>query len=217
MGCAGARSERPGSRSAARAAPALQAFGPGSRRAVCGYDPWVNGILRSGRQRAGSLSAALALAALGAARTEAQSGGDLAHAGLELATVIERVVEAKQNDGATKLELLPVAAAAAGDEVVYTVTFTNVSKQAVDNVRITNPIPSELRYLPNSASGPGSDVLYSVDGGLNFGAPKELTVTADDGSRRAADASDYTHIRWLLKAPLDAGAKGFARFRAVVR
>jgi len=36
-------------------------------------------------------------------------------------------------------------------------------------------------------------------------------------ARRTADASDYTHIRWVLKAPLDAGAKGFARFSAVVR
>jgi uncharacterized repeat protein (TIGR01451 family) len=177
----------------------------------------VNGILMTRRQGTGWFAAALSLVALAAARTDAQSGGDSAHDGIELATVIEKVVEAKQSDGATKVELLPVAVAAPGDEVVYTVTFTNVSKQAADNVRITNPIPSELRYLPNSAFGPGSEVLYSVDGGLTYGAPKELTVTADDASRRPADASDYTHIRWVLKAPLDAGAKGFARFRAVVR
>ncbi len=58
-------------------------------------------------------------------------------------------------------------------------------------------------------------MLFSVDGGRTYGAPKELTVKAADGSQRTADAADYTHIRWVLKAPLDAGAKGFARFRAV--
>ena len=159
--------------------------------------------------------AALALCALASA--SAQQGGDPAQGNLELTTVVEKVVEVKQGDGATKTALVPVDVALPGDEVVYTVSFKNVSKQAADNIRITNPIPSEMRYLASSAFGPGSEVLYSVDGGLTYGAPKELMVKADDGSRRMADASDYTHIRWVLKAPLDAGAKGFARFRAVVR
>jgi len=161
-------------------------------------------------------SAALALCALASASAFAQSG-DAARGNLELSTIVEKVVETKEGDGATKTQLLAVDVALPGDEVVYTVSFKNVSKQAADNIRITNPIPSEMRYLANSAFGPGSEVLYSVDGGQTYGVPKELTVKADDGSRRAADASDYTHIRWVLKAPLDSGAKGFARFRAVVR
>jgi uncharacterized repeat protein (TIGR01451 family) len=158
--------------------------------------------------------AALALCAAAGAQAEI---GDPAQGNLALSTVVEKVVEVTQPDGATRTELVPVDVALPGDEVVYTVSFANVSKQAADNIRITNPIPSEMRYLANTAFGPGSEVLYSVDGGLTYGAPKELTIEADDGSRRAADASDYTHIRWVLKAPLDAGAKGFARFRAVVR
>jgi uncharacterized repeat protein (TIGR01451 family) len=160
------------------------------------------------------LCAALALSA--AAGAQAQPS-DPAQGNLELSTLVEKVVEVTQGDGATKTELVPVEVALPGDEVVYTVTFSNVSKQPADNIRITNPIPSEMRYLANTAFGPGSNVLYSVDGGLTYGAPKELTVMADDGSQRAADASDYTHIRWVLDAPLDSGAKGFARFRAVVR
>jgi uncharacterized repeat protein (TIGR01451 family) len=151
-----------------------------------------------------------------AAQAHAQSF-DAANGVLELATLVEKVVAAPQADGTTKPGLEPAEYTAPGDEIVFTVTFTNVSVRAADHVRITNPIPGEMRYLPSSASGPGSEVLYSADGGLTFGTPKELTVTADDGSRRAADASDYTHIRWILRAPLDAGAKGFVRFRAVVR
>ena len=157
----------------------------------------------------------LALGALTCA--SAQQDSDPTRGNLELTTVVEKIVEVKQKDGATKTQLLAVDVALPGDEVVYTVSFTNVSKQAADNIRITNPIPSDLRYLPNSAFGPGTEVLYSVDGGLTFASPKELTVASDSGARRTADASDYTHIRWVLKAPLDAGAKGFARFSAVVR
>lgn len=157
-----------------------------------------------------------AMLALGAA-VGAQAQNDPTLGPLELSTVIEKIVEVQQPDGATKSELIPVDVALPGDEVVYTVSFTNVSKQPADDIRITNPIPSEMRYLASSAFGPGSEVLYSVDGGFSYGAPKELKVKADDGSQRAADAADYTHIRWVLKAPLDAGAKGFARFRAIVR
>jgi uncharacterized repeat protein (TIGR01451 family) len=172
------------------------------------------------RHSARSVWVALALCGLASAAAQQSSdvaGGNAAGGNLELSTVVEKVVEVKQGDGATKTDLVPVDVALPGDEVVYTVSFENVGKQAADNIRITNPIPSEMRYLANSAFGPGSDVLYSVDGGLTYGSPKELTVKADDGSARVADAADYTHIRWLMKAPLDAGAKGFARFRAVVR
>jgi uncharacterized repeat protein (TIGR01451 family) len=104
-----------------------------------------------------------------------------------------------------------------GDEVVYTIAFENKNRLAVDNVRITNPIPPRMRYLENSAFGPGADVLYSVDGGKTYGKPSELIVATEEGVSHLAAATDYTHIRWVLKAPLEAGAKGFARFRAVLR
>lgn len=136
---------------------------------------------------------------------------------LSLRTVVEKVVETKDADGATKTELVPAASAVPGDQVVYTVTFKNVSAQAADNIRITNPIPAEMQYVADTASGPGSDVLYSVDGGKTYGRAGELFVTDADGTRRQAGPADYTHIRWVLKSPLAAGAQGFARFRATVR
>jgi uncharacterized repeat protein (TIGR01451 family) len=166
---------------------------------------------RRGLWGAGWAVVAACLAASGHAQLS-----DAVRGSLELATIVEKVVEVPQPDGATKAALVPIAVAAAGDEVVYTVTFVNVGTQPADSVRITNPIPSEMRYLAGTAFGPGSDVLYSVDGGLTFGAPKELLVRAGDGTPRTADAADYTHIRWVLRSPLDPRAKGFARFRAVV-
>jgi uncharacterized repeat protein (TIGR01451 family) len=104
-----------------------------------------------------------------------------------------------------------------GDEVVYTIAFTNVSTTPAQNIRISTPIPPTMRYFAGTAAAPGSKVLYSVDGGRTYGAPAELFVAAPDGATHSAEAADYTHVRWVLDAPLDAGAKGFARFRAIVR
>jgi uncharacterized repeat protein (TIGR01451 family) len=147
----------------------------------------------------------------------AQVGSQASRRGLQLQTVIEKILNVTDADGQAQTKLVPVAATVPGEEIVYTVTFINVSAQVVESIRITSPIPAELRYLADTAFGPGSEVLYSVDGGRAYGLPAELLVAAGDGSQRPAEAGDYTHIRWVLKAPLDAGAKGFTRFRAVVR
>ncbi|RPI62574.1 MAG: hypothetical protein EHM50_03725 [Lysobacterales bacterium] len=103
------------------------------------------------------------------------------------------------------------------DELIVTVRFTNSSDDVVDSIRITSPVPADVQYVAQSASGPGSEVLFSVDNGRTFGRPGELTLPAPDGGVHGADASDYTHVRWVLHAPLDAGATGIARFRAVPR
>src|SRR5689334_14193384 len=102
------------------------------------------------------------------------------------------------------------------DQLIVNVRFTNLSEHVLDSLRITCPVPSDLSYVPQSASGPGSDVLFSVDSGRTFGRPEELTIATPDGVR-SAEAADYTHVRWILRAPLDAGALGVARFRAVPR
>ncbi len=135
---------------------------------------------------------------------------------VRLGTVVEKVVPARDGQ-APALAPVPPASASSGDELVYTVTFSNVTAQPADQVRITNPLPAGVRYVADTATGPGAEVLYSVDGGATFGAPAELTVVAADGGRRNADTADYTHIRWQLSAPLAAGATGFVRFSAVVR
>ena len=100
---------------------------------------------------------------------------------------------------------------------MLSVEFTNTSEQVIDAVRITSPVPANVRYVADSASGPGSEALFSVDQGRTFAQPKELTIVGADGVSRAADAALYTHVRFVLDAPLDAGATGIARFRAVPR
>ena len=139
-----------------------------------------------------------------------------ARAGLELATRIEKIVGAGADKPDGRAKLVPPENLSPGDELVITVSFLNTTQHALDGVRITQPIPPTMRYVEGSGVGPGSLVLYSVDGGATYGQPSELAVTAD-GARRAATAADYTQVRWLIKAPLAAGARAFVRFRATVR
>ena len=120
-------------------------------------------------------------------------------------------------DKADARKLVPADDLAPGDELVITVTFLNTTPQALDGVRITQPIPPSLRYVEGSGVGPGSEVLYSADGGSTYGQPNELRVLTPEGVRRVATPNDYTQVRWLIKAPLAAGARAFVRFRATVR
>lgn len=147
-----------------------------------------------------------------------QLPGARARAGLELTTRVEKILAGGGADKAdARPRLVPADDLSPGDELVVTVTFLNTAQHALDGVRITQPIPPRMRYVEGSAVGPRSEVLYSVDGGETYGQPNELGVVAADGVRRAARASDYTDVRWLIKTPLAAGARAFVRFRATVR
>lgn len=118
---------------------------------------------------------------------------------------------------ASQLEPAGGDAAASGRELVVSVRFTNATAHVMDGVRVTSAVPAGASYVPDSASGPGADVLFSIDGGRTFGRPDELEVADAEGVERTAQADEYTHVRWILRAPLDAGAAGVARFRAVRR
>jgi hypothetical protein len=149
----------------------------------------------------GALLALIAFAAVAQAPRPARGG-------LQLSSTLEPVA-AKAADGDD--------APPAGAEFVLSVEFTNTSEHVLDAVRITSPVPRHLRYVVDSASGPGSEAMFSVDEGQTFGQPADLTIVGADGRARAAEAAEYTHVRFVLDAPLDAGATGIARFRVVSR
>ena len=134
---------------------------------------------------------------------------------LIVSSALERI--AATADAETSVEIAADTVASHADEVIVSIRFTNTSSHVVDSIRITSSVPADLRYRANSASAPGGDVLFSVDGARSFGRPDELTVASADGEVRAADPAEYTHVRWVLREPLDAGATGIARFLAVPR
>lgn len=158
----------------------------------------------------GALLAALALAV--AAQTAESPRG-----GLRVSSTLERIAPKVAEGGDAVLDVAAPTVTSQADELVLSVEFTNTSEQVIDAVRITSPVPADVRYVADSASGPGSAALFSVDQARTFARPEELKIVGADGVARAADAASYTHVRFVLDAPLDAGATGIARFRAVPR
>jgi uncharacterized repeat protein (TIGR01451 family) len=137
-------------------------------------------------------------------------GGDAASA-LRLTTTLEKVVEETGADGAVRYTLSSDLSRAPGDQFILTVRFANVSGVTTDDVRITTAVPDGMGYVADSATGPGGLVLFSTDGGRTFGTPQELAARTAGGS--AAQPAPYTHVRWVLEAPLEPGATGFVRLR----
>lgn len=136
---------------------------------------------------------------------------------LRVSSTLERIGPAAVNAGDVAPDVAAAAVASPADELVLSLKFTNASEQVVDAVRITSPVPPGVRYAADSASGPGSEALFSADHGGTFGRPEEIFIVSADGVARVADAAEYTHVRFVLDAPLDAGATGLARFRVVPR
>ena len=132
---------------------------------------------------------------------------------LKVTTTVQKEELMVSQNGEEKRELVEAASVVPGDSVVYTITFENVSAESAENVTITNPVPVNLTYEVGSAFGPGTVIQFSVDGGKEYGTADELTVT-NNGEVRKAGPEDYTHIRWVMKSDLEAGAQGVARFRA---
>jgi uncharacterized repeat protein (TIGR01451 family) len=131
--------------------------------------------------------------------------------GLSIATQAERRV---QINGA--IEYVPADQLHVGDEIFYTLRVRNSDNTARETI-IVKPIPRNTRYVPNSATGPGVVVDFSVDGGVTFAPAEQLLAHAAGNVTRPATVDDYTHIRWRLRHPLASGATALLRFRAVLR
>ena len=128
-------------------------------------------------------------------------------------TIVQKEEVSVDASGDRTTRLVDASTVVPGDEVIYTVTFSNISEEPAENVVITNPLPAELTYIQGSAFGPGAEIVFSVDGGQSFASAGDLSVI-EDGVKRAATAKDFTHIRWVMTNDIAIGSQGVARFRA---
>jgi uncharacterized repeat protein (TIGR01451 family) len=153
---------------------------------------------------------ALALAAVASRATAADPG----------CIVVQNIAEMEQtvtdSKGVKSVKLVPAVKVVPGDTVIYTVKFRNRCDKPAENVSVDNPVPEHMAYVAGSAVGPNTEVLFSIDSGYTFAKPEVLRKKDSDGTERAARASEYTNIRWVMRHPLAAGAEGYARFRAVL-
>ena len=118
-----------------------------------------------------------------------------ATAEVTLETDVTKVESTLDTGGRVKRELVPVEEVVPGEELRYTIIFTNASETPVDAERIiiTNPIPDGTRYVPGTAGGEDARVEYSIDG-ETFSAtePPAQPEPGGAGGRAGAGAAPET-------------------------
>ncbi|MFM9853224.1 MAG: hypothetical protein ACKVOJ_10530 [Sphingomonadaceae bacterium] len=143
------------------------------------------------------LSSSAALAADGVALTSA--------------VFVERFIA--DNDGKTRVVLQEPKVVTPGDKMIFVLNYHNVGRASANNFVVTNPMPSAVAY--EATNDPAAEL--SVDGGRTWGPLHALKTREGDGNWRAARAEDVTHVRWMMRTAIPAGAQGKLSFRGVVR
>ena len=116
---------------------------------------------------------------------------------------------------------LPAGEARPQDVIEYRLKYANNGGAAVRNVSITDPVPTGVQYVEETAKQPNAGtVQFSVDGGRTFHAwPVQVKKVAADGTERWADATPdmVTHIRWTLSGDLKPESEITFSYRATVK
>lgn len=117
--------------------------------------------------------------------------------------------------------LEPATEVEPGQTVEYALTYENVGSSALKDIIVTGPIPKVTSYIAKSAHTEAKAKLQvSIDGGKTFeGEPVKRMVKDASGKKveKVIPPSQYTHVRWLMQEPLNAGdVKNFA-YRSVVK
>jgi len=136
--------------------------------------------------------------------------------GITLKIMVEQETVIFDKNGKKEIQRISATKIVPGDEVIYTIHYLNSSDKPADNVFVSIPVAEHTSYRSGSARGGDADIIFSVDGGRNFGASDELSVKMKNGRKRPASATDYTHIKWRFKTSLPPGASGAVSYRAVL-
>ncbi len=136
-----------------------------------------------------------------------------ATAAVELSTSVKRVVRLVTDDGGPETLLLSALSVQPGQELRYTIAFTNAGSEFIDPgvIVITNPIPETAEYLDGTATGADTEIEFSVDGGASFASAARLTVV-ENGARVPATAAHYTTLRFTYGGILGPGEGSVVAF-----
>jgi uncharacterized repeat protein (TIGR01451 family) len=125
--------------------------------------------------------------------------------------MVERVT--KTADGKEQRKLEEPESVVPGDVIVFQISYKNAGSDAATEFVVTNPLPTAITF----AGGESNGADLSVDGGQNWGQLANLQVKQADGTMRAAQPADVTHIRWAFSQPIPAGQSGQLSFKGVVK
>ena len=126
----------------------------------------------------------------------------------------------RTKDGKKTVLLEPMDRIGTGDVLVYTVTYRNSGKSVARDVTVVNPIPQHTVYIPESAAGRDTKILFSINGGATYLEPPVLYKSRDNAGKeivQPATPEMYTHIKWIVQTPVNPNAKGTTTFKVKVK
>jgi len=133
---------------------------------------------------------------------------------IELKCLAESEIEVVNEKGEKEILRVKAAKVVPGDEVIYTIYYTAIGQEPVNDIVINNPVPEHMVYKEGSALGDCAEIKFSIDEGKSFDSPENLKVKDAEGNEHPAVAKEYTNIRWMLKHVVKPGQTGQVCFRA---
>lgn len=119
-------------------------------------------------------------------------------------------------NGDSKLHWVNSKKVRPGKNMKLVISYHNSGSEPANGLYLDNPVPKDATYVEGSATGVNALVTFTVDGGKNYGAASELSIT-ENSVKRAATAADYTGVRWTLQQAIAPGAKGSVEFQVKVK
>ena len=114
--------------------------------------------------------------------------------------------------GQSKHVLVDPVKVVPGNHLVFVTSYHNTGAKPVLNFVVTNPLPGAV-VLADDGFG---SFVSSVDGGKSWGKLATLRVADGKGGLRGAQATDVTHVRWVVPV-IAPGASGSLEYHALVR
>jgi uncharacterized repeat protein (TIGR01451 family) len=139
--------------------------------------------------------------------------------GIELKSVSEVEITVQNDKGEDEILRVDTAMAnvTSGDTVIFTNYYENLGEKPMDDVVLVNPVPVHMIYVADTAEGAGTIIEFSVDQGQSYNTPEKLRIKDEEGKEKVAEATDYTHIRWVFTGSIGKGGDGNVSFRAKVK
>ena len=123
-------------------------------------------------------------------------------------------------DGKKVVQLVPMDKIKSGDVLLYTVTYLNSGKSMAKDVTVVDPIPVNSVYIPESAAGKDTKILFSINGGATYVEPPVMHKIRDNAGNeiiRPAPPEMYTHIKWIVQTPVNPNTTGKITFKVKVK
>jgi len=135
---------------------------------------------------------------------------------LESLSEVDVVVENEKGEKEVKRVDAARARILPGDEIFFSVRFSNTGTEPAGDIVITNPVPEHMILKPLTIHGENASVTLSIDSGKSFDRMEALFVVEQDGTKRPPKPEEYTHVRWSFSKEITPGEQDSVGFSAIV-